>query len=56
MTRWMRGPNPIPGVKAMNSEMSATADLFGDAGAEASQFRLARIQTFNWGTFDKLFT
>jgi uncharacterized protein YPO0396 len=52
----MRGPNPIPGVKAMNSEMSATADLFGDAGAEASQFRLARIQTFNWGTFDKLFT
>lgn len=39
----------------MNSDIAGTGDLFG-VGPELNQFRLARIQTFNWGTFDKLFT
>lgn len=40
----------------MNSEVTGAGDLFGGCSVEPNQFRLTRIQTFNWGTFDKLFT
>ena len=39
----------------MNKEHTATLDLFDANIGGTNQFRLTRIQTFNWGTFQGVF-
>lgn len=36
----------------MNREPQGTLELYADSPADVNQFRLTKIQIFNWGTFN----